>query len=82
MRLRARKARKMRVRGRILGSLVGKQSCDGVGWFIAMPVVDQKGKGRDAVHPVVGKPQVHLSHRVGAKWLKTGIARSRSLGRE
>ena len=61
---------------------VSNQIHDGVDWFIVMPVVDQKGKGRDAGRPVVGKPQVHLSHRVGAKWLKIGIARSRSPGRE
>ena len=46
---------------------VSNQSHDGVDWFIAMPVVDQKGRGRDAGRPIVGKPQVHLSHRVGAK---------------
>ena len=46
---------------------VSNQSRDGVDWFIVMPVVDQKGRGRDAGRPIVGKPQVHLSHRVGAK---------------
>ena len=46
---------------------VSNQSHDGVDWFIVTPVVDQKGRGRDAGRPVVGKPQVHLSHRVGVK---------------
>ena len=51
-------------------SLVGdvsNQSRDDVDWFIAMPVVDQKGRGRDAGRPIVDKQEVHRSHREGAK---------------